>query len=85
MQVVATTHRGHAREIAANIDYKQSSGIIVAGGDGMVSEVMSGLMDRTDDCVASGYAVGIIPSGTANAMVRTKPQPPCKASAPMVW
>lgn len=47
----------------------------------MVSEIMSGLMDRTDDCVASGYPVGIIPSGTANAMVRTKPQLLCKASA----
>jgi diacylglycerol kinase family enzyme len=34
----------------------------------LVSEVVSGLMERTDDCVASGFPVGLVPSGTANAM-----------------
>lgn len=33
-----------------------------------MSEVISGLMDRTDECMASGFPVGLIPSGTANAM-----------------
>lgn len=46
----------------------QTDGIVVAGGDGLVSEVVSGLMDRNDGCMASGFPVGLVPSGTANAM-----------------
>lgn len=67
-KITATTHRGHAREIASTFDYKKTDGLVVAGGDGLVSEVITGLTDRTDDCIASGFPVGLVPSGTANAM-----------------
>eukprot|EP00040_Diaphanoeca_grandis_P008022 m.43466 g.43466 ORF g.43466 m.43466 type:complete len:799 (+) comp19380_c0_seq1:87-2483(+) len=67
-KVTATTHRGFAREFATNLNFKTTTGIIIAGGDGLVSEVISGLMDRTDNCIDSGFPIGIIPSGTANAM-----------------
>jgi acylglycerol kinase len=46
----------------------QTDGLVVAGGDGLVSEVVSGLIERTDGCLASGFSVGLLPSGTANAM-----------------
>lgn len=68
LKIIATTHRGHAREIASTFDCTKTDALVVAGGDGLVSEVVSGLIDRRDDCVDSGFPIGLIPSGTANAM-----------------
>jgi diacylglycerol kinase family enzyme len=65
--VVPTQYRGFANEHVNNLDLESTNAIIVAGGDGLVSEVITGLMTRTDN----GYekiAIGIVPSGTANAM-----------------
>ena len=44
-----------------------SDTVVVCGGDGMVSEVITGLLTRDDDA-ADKVCVGIVPSGTANAM-----------------
>ena len=44
-----------------------SDTVVVCGGDGMVSEVITGLLTRDDDA-ADKVVIGIVPSGTANAM-----------------
>eukprot|EP00039_Didymoeca_costata_P004887 m.76845 g.76845 ORF g.76845 m.76845 type:complete len:834 (+) comp12585_c0_seq1:102-2603(+) len=67
-QVIATEYRGFAREFAKDFDYTRTNGLVVAGGDGLVSEVVTGLYLRSDNLIESGFPVGIVPSGTANAM-----------------
>eukprot|EP00048_Salpingoeca_helianthica_P005630 m.89768 g.89768 ORF g.89768 m.89768 type:complete len:759 (-) comp13673_c1_seq1:46-2322(-) len=65
--VVPTTHRGFATSYAASMDLKVSNTIVICGGDGLVSEVITGLMNRGPD-IKEQVFVGIVPSGTANAM-----------------
>ncbi len=62
--ITFTEHPGQAREIAANIG---TGGIlVVAGGDGTVGEVISGIMDRPEP----RPRLGIIPCGTGNDIAR---------------
>eukprot|EP00048_Salpingoeca_helianthica_P023945 m.28474 g.28474 ORF g.28474 m.28474 type:complete len:871 (+) comp9086_c0_seq2:192-2804(+) len=64
---VATQYRGFATEHVNKLDLTKTDGIIVCGGDGMVSEVITGLLQR-DDEDAEDFPVGIVAVGTANAM-----------------
>lgn len=66
-KVVPTTHRGFATDFVRNMDITQCDTVVVCGGDGMVSEVITGLLTRPDNA-ADKVFVGIVPSGTANAM-----------------
>lgn len=70
--ILETQRRGHATDYIASIpDISIYTGIVVCGGDGMVSETVTGIKRR-----ASGFdqqreevpPVAIIPVGTANAM-----------------
>jgi diacylglycerol kinase family enzyme len=65
LEVVTTTHRGHAQELAAttsDIDL-----LVTLGGDGTINEVVNGLL-------SSGRAdlpmLATIPGGSANVMAR---------------
>src|SRR6478735_12302066 len=65
LDVVTTTHRGHAEELAAaaaDIDL-----LVTLGGDGTINEVVNGLLE-------SGRAelpmLATIPGGSANVMAR---------------
>jgi len=68
VEVVETTHRGHATELAAN-HADQVDRVIAVGGDGTLNEVLCGLMStgREADHLPE---LGFLPSGTANAAVR---------------
>ncbi|MDF7798392.1 diacylglycerol kinase family lipid kinase [Pontiellaceae bacterium B1224] len=63
-QVVFTTRMGHARELATS--FTGCDTIVVAGGDGTVGEVISGIMDRPEP----RPKLGIIPCGTGNDIAR---------------
>lgn len=63
-QVALTTHAGHARELASSFDGCDT--IVVAGGDGTIGEVISGIMDRSEP----RPKLGIIPCGTGNDIAR---------------
>jgi len=63
-QVTFTTHSGHARELANA--FAECDIIVVAGGDGTVGEVISGIMDRPEP----RPKLGIIPCGTGNDIAR---------------
>jgi YegS/Rv2252/BmrU family lipid kinase len=62
-EVVYTENRGHATEIAAEAAKNNFDVVAVAGGDGSVNEVATGLMG-TSTCLA------IIPSGSGNGLAR---------------
>jgi len=62
-EVVYTENRGHATEIAREAAQNNFDVVAVAGGDGSVNEVATGLMG-TNTCLA------IIPSGSGNGLAR---------------
>lgn len=64
---IATQYRGFATEHMLALDMSKTDGVIVCGGDGMVSEVITGLLQRPDED-AEDFPVGIVAVGTANAM-----------------
>ncbi|WP_395022842.1 diacylglycerol/lipid kinase family protein [Dongia sp.] len=56
-----TTHRGHARELAAQVSASEYDRIVVSGGDGTINEVFNGLNPQSPP-------VAIVPRGTANVL-----------------
>ncbi|MEM7652865.1 MAG: diacylglycerol kinase family protein [Pseudomonadota bacterium] len=62
----ATTHQGHAREIATSLATSdvQPDAIVAAGGDGTINEILNGIVDAQIDDIP----LGIIPLGTANVL-----------------
>ncbi|KAG0484829.1 hypothetical protein HPP92_008908 [Vanilla planifolia] len=72
MEVVNTTAAGHARKLAATVAISScSDGIICVGGDGIVNEVLNGLLSRDDQKEAISIPIGIIPAGSDNSLVWT--------------
>ena len=67
--VVFTQHANHAREYVKSIKLDDWRGIVVVSGDGLIYEVINGLMDRTDWHQAIKIPIGQIPGGSANAVV----------------
>ncbi|XP_047069905.1 sphingosine kinase 1-like [Lolium rigidum] len=65
-----TTHRLHAQEIAHSLDLQKYDGIICVSGDGILVEVVNGLLQRDDWSTAIKVPVGIVPAGTGNGMVQ---------------
>lgn len=61
-EIIHTTRRGHATEIATK-SRDQIDAIIAVGGDGTVNEVGNGLL-------GSSTAMGIIPCGSGNGLAR---------------
>lgn len=67
-QLLATTHRGAATELAAEAASRVDR-IIAIGGDGTLNEVLNGLMNA-GLAPADLPELGFLPAGTANAAVR---------------
>ncbi|CAN2387235.1 Acylglycerol kinase [Pristimantis euphronides] len=69
VNVVKTDYEGQAKkmlELMENTDL-----IIVAGGNGTLQEVITGLLRRTDQASFSKIPVGFIPLGTTNTLSQT--------------
>ncbi len=64
---VQTESRGHAQTLAARADFSQYKGIISAGGDGTLFEVINGYFANPS---AERIPIGVLPVGTGNAFVR---------------
>eukprot|EP00051_Salpingoeca_urceolata_P035202 m.28753 g.28753 ORF g.28753 m.28753 type:complete len:596 (-) comp8925_c0_seq1:66-1853(-) len=65
---VYTTHQGHATEMVRDLPSDNlPDGIVVVGGDGMVAEVITGMMSRPADDPVRNIPISIAPGGTANA------------------
>jgi Diacylglycerol kinase catalytic domain len=70
---VVTTHAGHATEYVAALPQAEAysfDGIIAVGGDGALSEVVQGLMDRPDwRRITRRARIGALPGGSGNGLV----------------
>ncbi|CAF0732393.1 unnamed protein product [Adineta ricciae] len=67
--IVITEYAGHARDYVKTIQLADWSGIILASGDGLVFEVINGLMSRPDWQEALRLPIGHIPGGSGNAFI----------------
>lgn len=72
METVETSSRGHACNFASqHISQQDCDGIICIGGDGLVHEVVNGLLNRSDAAIARHIPIGIIPAGTTNGLAHS--------------
>ncbi|KAG0233781.1 sphinganine kinase lcb4 [Actinomortierella wolfii] len=66
-----TSHQGHAIEIARELKTDLYDGIITVSGDGVVHEVINGLMQRPDAYRAHHIPLSPLPGGSGNAICYT--------------
>ncbi|KAG6479468.1 hypothetical protein ZIOFF_062934 [Zingiber officinale] len=72
MEVVRTTYAGHARNLASTVDFSTCpDGIVCIGGDGIVNEVLNGLLTRENQQEAISMPIGVIPAGSDNSLIWT--------------
>lgn len=62
-----TDYPEHGIEIVGNANFTQYDGIVAAGGDGTLFEVINGYYKNSSD---TGIPIGVLPVGTGNAFVR---------------
>lgn len=66
--LIQTEHQNHARELIREISLPEWDGIVIVSGDGLLHEVINGLMERPDWEQAIKTPVGILPCGSGNAL-----------------
>eukprot|EP00064_Thunnus_orientalis_P020638 superscaffoldBa00005789_g20780 len=66
--LVITEHQNHARELVKKADLSQWDALVIMSGDGLLFEVINGLMDREDWQEAIQTPLGILPGGSGNAL-----------------
>ena len=62
-----TDYPEHGIEIVSRVDFRQYDGIIAAGGDGTIFEVINGYYKNSR---SKKLPLGILPIGTGNAFAR---------------
>lgn len=68
LEVVVTTHKGHARELGERATRDGLDVVITLGGDGTINETVNGmLVDGPNDRVP---ALATVPGGSANVLAR---------------
>ncbi|KAJ0175837.1 hypothetical protein K1T71_008996 [Dendrolimus kikuchii] len=67
VEVIQTASEGNAKEIVETL--KGTEAIIIAGGDGTLSESVTGLLRRNDN--ANQFPLGILPLGRTNSIGNT--------------
>jgi sphingosine kinase len=71
LEYTETTRVGHAQEIAAALQLQEYRGLITVSGDGLLNEVVNGLLKRPDWQKARQLPLGIIPGGSGNGLAAT--------------
>ena len=67
-----TTHAGHAHQIAHSLPLHTPTSIVCISGDGLLYEVINGLMTRTDWPEAIRHVtLGVIAGGSGNGLAKT--------------
>ncbi|XP_063798812.1 sphingosine kinase 2 [Pseudophryne corroboree] len=66
--LIQTERQNHARELMQSINLEEWDGIVVISGDGLLFEVINGLMERPDWEDAIKMPIGILPCGSGNAL-----------------
>ncbi|GAB6020366.1 hypothetical protein CHUAL_003075 [Chamberlinius hualienensis] len=67
-ELVTTERQNHAKDLVNQSDLSRWQGIIVVGGDGLLYEVVNGLMNRSDWANSIKIPVGIVPGGSGNGL-----------------
>ncbi|XP_071786641.1 acylglycerol kinase, mitochondrial-like [Asterias amurensis] len=69
VEIIKTESEGNAKE---KVSYVESTdALVIAGGDGTVGEVITGLLRREDESTVSlKWPLGIIPLGTTNSLAK---------------
>ncbi|XP_019629056.1 PREDICTED: sphingosine kinase 2-like [Branchiostoma belcheri] len=68
ISVVTTEYSGHAFDVVQTTDLSSWGGIVVVSGDGLLYEVVNGLMSRPDWEQAIKIPLGILPAGSGNGL-----------------
>ncbi|EPY73448.1 sphingosine kinase 2 isoform 8 [Camelus ferus] len=66
--LIQTERQNHARELVQGLNLSEWDGIVTVSGDGLLHEVLNGLLDRPDWEEAVKTPVGILPCGSGNAL-----------------
>ncbi|XP_009794880.1 sphingosine kinase 1 [Nicotiana tabacum] len=66
-----TKYRLHAKEVAHSLDLLSYDGVLCVSGDGILVEVVNGLLEREDWSSAIKMPLGVIPAGTSNGMAKS--------------
>ncbi|XP_071720544.1 sphingosine kinase 1-like isoform X2 [Rutidosis leptorrhynchoides] len=66
-----TKYQLHAKEVSHTLDLTKYNGILCVSGDGTLVEVVNGLLEREDWKSAVKIAIGVIPAGTGNGMIKS--------------
>ncbi|XP_014405974.1 PREDICTED: sphingosine kinase 2 isoform X4 [Myotis brandtii] len=66
--LIQTERQNHARELVQGLSLSEWDGIVTVSGDGLLYEVLNGLLDRPDWEEAMKTPVGILPCGSGNAL-----------------
>uniref|UniRef100_A0A3P9IB41 sphingosine kinase n=1 Tax=Oryzias latipes TaxID=8090 RepID=A0A3P9IB41_ORYLA len=63
-----TERQNHARELVKGADLSQWDALVIMSGDGLLYEVINGLLERSDWEEAIRTPLGILPGGSGNAL-----------------
>lgn len=66
--IIVTERQGHAQDIMKDYDVTQIDGIVLSSGDGLLYEVINGLLEREDWESAVKTPIGMLPTGSGNAL-----------------
>uniref|UniRef100_A0A4W5K4L6 Sphingosine kinase 1 n=1 Tax=Hucho hucho TaxID=62062 RepID=A0A4W5K4L6_9TELE len=61
-------HQNHARDLVRETDLSQWDALVILSGDGLLFEVLNGLLEREDWEEAIQTPLGILPGGSGNAL-----------------
>ena len=70
VEVVETSRRGEATDIARNAYGKGIRKFLAVGGDGTSFEILNGLFPEAQNSTAERVALGFLPLGTGNSFLR---------------
>ncbi|XGW04615.1 hypothetical protein V3C99_015645 [Haemonchus contortus] len=66
--IIRTEYRQHATEIMLDLDIDRYDAVLVMSGDGLVTEIICGLIMRKDRERALKFPICHVPGGTSNAL-----------------
>ncbi|ELT99919.1 hypothetical protein CAPTEDRAFT_126517 [Capitella teleta] len=66
--MIVTEHAGHGRQLMQSLELDQWAGVVIVSGDGLIYEVINGLMEREDWEKAIKMPIGTLPGGSGNAL-----------------